>query len=194
MFRILSMFLVAFLGFACIAANQDREVTINRVKLDDAFLAMMEARFQTPIQDGRYWYDAVCGAWGIEGGPTAGFIMAGLDLPGPMPPDISGGGTGIFINGREVHVLDQKGLEQIFGSTIPGRYWLDAEGNLGPEGGPAIINLAAAVQAAMAAHSGDGGSATHGYDQTYGGRGTAAGGMYSGRTASGKSVFWYPGM
>jgi hypothetical protein len=190
----LSIFIVIFLCLTCIAADQDREVYINRVKLDVAFVEMMEARYQTPIQDGRYWYDAVCGAWGVEGGPTAGIIMAGLNLPGPMPADISGGGTGIFINGREVHVLDKKGLEQIFGTTIPGRYWLDADGNLGPEGGPAIINLAAAIQAAIAAQPGGEGSTTHGYDQTSGARGTVAGGMYSGRTATGKSVFWYPGM
>lgn len=62
-------------------------------------------------------------------------------------------------------------------------------GNLGPEGGPAIVNLAAAIQAARRQ-----GSVTHGYDSTYGARGTVAGGMYSGRTATGKSVFWYPGM
>jgi len=36
-------------------------------------------------------------------------------------------------------------------------------------------------------------SVTHGYG-TSGARGTVGGGMYSGRTATGKSVFWYPGM
>lgn len=51
----------------------------------------------------------------------------------------------------------------------------------------AIANLASAIQQAR-------GSVTHGYDSTYGARGTVAGGMYSGRTATGKSVFWYPGM
>jgi hypothetical protein len=164
-----------------------REVYINRVKLDSAFVLAAEAQYQTTIQDGHYWYDAACGAWGVEDGPTAGFLIAGLDLPGPMPADISGGGTGIFVNGREVHVLDQQALRQVFGQTIPGRYWLDAHGNLGPEGGPAFANLALAMQRARE-------SVTHGYDGTYGARGTLAGGMYSGRTASGKSVFWYPGM
>ncbi len=182
--------LAAVLISGCVCAGDNeitREVYINRVQLDSAFVLAVESEYQTSIEDGRYWYDAACGAWGVEGGPTAGFLAAGLELPGPMPADISGGGTGIFINGREVHVLDNQALQQIFGQTIPGRYWLDAFGNLGPEGGPAIINLAAAIQNSRE-------SITHGYDNPSGARGTLAGGMYSGRTATGKSVFWYPGM
>jgi hypothetical protein len=177
-------------GQEAAAGEAAREVYVNRVKLDEKFLETLETRYQVPIQNGRYWYDAACGAWGLEDGPTAGFILAGLELPGPMPADISGGGTGILINGREVHVLDQQALQQIFGTTIPGRYWMDAQGNIGLEGGPALVNLAAAIQRAQAESQ----SVTHGYDSTYGARGTVAGGMYSGRTASGKSVFWYPGM
>jgi hypothetical protein len=153
--------------------------------------------YQTRIGKGRYWYDKRCGAWGVENGPTVGFIMAGLDLPGPMPADISGGGTGIFINGREIHPMDQQGLQQLFGITYRGRYWLDAQGNLGVEGGPALVNIVAAIQDAQRRQAG--GSTTHGYGSTGGARGTLArngqgGHMYSGRTASGKSVFWYPGM
>jgi hypothetical protein len=179
---------------AAIADTQSgaREVVINGVRLDDAKVGALETQYGIPIQSGRYWYDAACGAWGIEGGPTAGFIVAGLDLPGPMPAGISGGGTNIFINGREIHQQDQVALQNIFGYTIPGRYWLDAQGNLGPEGGAAITNLAMAMQAARESQSG--GSVTHGYGKAYGARGTLAGGMYSGRTASGKSVLWYPGM
>jgi hypothetical protein len=168
-----------------------REVYVNRVKLNDVTLGALQTQYGIPIQDGRYWYDAICGAWGVEGGPTAGFIYPGLNLPGPMPVDISQGGTGIFINGREIHPQDQAALRQIFGTTIPGRYWLDAQGNLGPEGGVAIANLAAAISASRGAQSG---SVTHGYGKGYGSRGTVGGGMYSGRTATGKSVLWYPGM
>jgi hypothetical protein len=168
-----------------------REVYINRVKLDDATLQALETQYRIPIQDGRFWYDATCGAWGVEGGPTAGFIYPGLNLPGPMPVDISQGGTGIFINGREIHRLDQMALQQIFGATIPGRYWLDAQGNLGLEGGAPIANLAAAIAASK---GGQAGSVTHGYGGAGGSRGTVGGGMYSGRTATGKSVLWYPGM
>jgi hypothetical protein len=168
-----------------------REVSVNRVKIDEATLSALETQYGIPIQEGRYWYDAICGAWGVEGGPTAGFIYPGLNLPAPMPANISKGGTGIFINGREIHPQDQVALQQIFGTTIPGRYWLDARGNLGPEGGGAIANLAAAI---AASRGGQSGSVTHGYGKGYGSRGTVGGGMYSGRTATGKSVLWYPGM
>jgi hypothetical protein len=128
------------------------------------------------------------GAWGVEGGPTLGFILPNLDLPGPMPADISGGGTGIFINGREIHVQDQMALHQVFGVTIPGRYWLDAQGHLGIEGGMVIANLAAAMQAA----------AGRGYGSATGAGGTVGsdspGFMFSARTLDRKSVFWYSGM
>ena len=174
-------------------SKNNREVYINRIKLDNRKLVALEQGYQTTIQNGNYWYDRFCGAWGVEGGPTTGFIMAGLDLPGPMPSDVSGGGTGIFINGREIHPMDQRGLQQLFGVTYAGYYWLDAQGNLGVVGGPFIVNIVAAIQAAQRATSG--GSVTHGYGSGSGSRGTlSSGGMYSGRTASGKSIFWYPGM
>jgi hypothetical protein len=176
----------------------ERQVFINRIRLDASSLNAIESDGQFPIADGRYWYDFNSGAWGVEGGPTAGFIYPGLSLPGPMPVNISGGGTGIYINGREIHPLEQQALYQLFGVTYQGNFWMDALGNLGYVGGPAIANVLQASQAAQGGSSlgGDsgGGSVTHGYDSTYGARGTVSGGMYSGRTASGKSVFWYPGM
>ncbi|MDH3858813.1 MAG: hypothetical protein OEV07_12535 [Gammaproteobacteria bacterium] len=173
-------------------AQAKRLVYVNRVQLDLFSLQELEAHNDLPIADGRYWYDIDTGAWGVEGGPTAGLIYPGLPLPTPMPPDISGGGTGIFINGREIHPLDQQALYQLFGVTYQGDFWMDSQGNLGYVGGPAIVNILQASQAAQS--DGIGGSVTHGYDSTYGARGTAAGGMYSGRSATGKSVFWYPGM
>ena len=172
----------------------ERQVFVNRVRLDANTLNAIESEGQFPIADGRYWYDFNTGAWGVEGGPTAGFIYPGLSLPGPMPVNISGGGTGIYINGREIHPLDQQALMQLFGVTYRGNFWMDATGNLGYVGGPAIANILQASQAAQGGGSSGGGSVTHGYDSTYGARGTVSGGMYSGRTASGKSVFWYPGM
>ena len=170
-------------------AATERNVFINRVKLPSERVQQTERQYGTLIMDGRYWYDAKCGAWGVEGGPTLGFIFPGLDLPGPMPSDISGGGTGIFINGREIHVQDQMALQQIFGVTYPGRYWLDAQGNLGIEGGMAIVNLAAAMQAAAGRQ----------YGSATGAGGTVAsdgqgGFMFSGSTLDGsKSAFWYSG-
>ncbi|WP_019614235.1 hypothetical protein [Psychromonas ossibalaenae] len=177
---------------AAVPKSDTGAVYINRKKLSPDKRNALESAYQTRIQSGRYWYDNICGAWGVEGGPTTGFILAGLDLPGPMPADISQGGTGIFINGREIHPMDQRGLQQLFGVTYKGYYWLDAQGNLGPIGGYAIVNIVNAIQAAQQQQPS--GSVTHGYGSSYGSRGTlSSGGMYSGRTASGKSVFWYPG-
>lgn len=174
------------------AQAAQRQVHVNRVLLDANSLEELESQNNLPIADGRYWYDVDTGAWGVEGGPTAGLIYPGLPLPASMPPDISGGGTGIFINGREIHPLDQQALYQLFGVTYRGDFWMDSEGYLGYVGGPAIVNI---LQASRAAQSGvSSGSVTHGYDSTYGARGTVGGGMYSGRSATGRSVFWYPGM
>lgn len=173
-------------------AKGTRKVYINRVRLSDAKLGAYEAQYGTKIPDGRYWYDAICGAWGREGGATEGFIQPGLDLPKPIPANISGGGTGIFINGREIHIQEQQALQNLLGETYPGWYWLDANGNLGPIGQPALLNLIQVINQAQQAQSG---TIAHGYDSLYGARGTlGAGGHYSGRTASGKSVEWFPGM
>jgi hypothetical protein len=49
--------------------------------------------------------------------------------------------TGVFINGRELHPLDVQGLQQLIGQVLPGRWWVDAQGNYGLEGGPPLGNL-----------------------------------------------------
>ena len=131
-------------------------VYINRIELPQHQKTALEAGFNTKIMAGRYWYDQYSGAWGMEDGPTIGFIQANLDLPGPLPADISGGGTGIYINGREIHILDQIALLQILGTTIPGYYWLDAHGNLGVQGGAFILNLVQAAQYAAPSSGGSG--------------------------------------
>jgi len=61
----------------------------------------------------------------------------------------SRGRTGVFINGRELHLLDVRALQQIT-MVIPGRYWCDAMGNIGFEGGPPLANLWALAAAANA--------------------------------------------
>ncbi len=123
-----------------------RKVIINRGRVPDATLARLEAGSTARIPDGRYWYDRVSGAWGLEGGHTRGFTAPGLDLGGRLPADISGGGTGVFINGREIHPLDLAALQQLVGQVAPGRYWLDGQGYAGFEGGPAIANLMQVAQ------------------------------------------------
>ena len=69
-----------------------------------------------------------------------------MPLGGELPPDISKGGTQVFINGRELHPVDVQGLARLVGPVAPGRYWLDAQGNAGYENGPAIANLRVLAQ------------------------------------------------
>jgi len=116
------------------------------VRLPASVLHALEAQYRVRAQNGAYWYDPACGAWGFAGGPTVGFIPAGLDLGGPLQADASGGTTLVFINGRQLPVRDVLALRQLVGPVLPGRYWLDAQGNVGVEGGPAFMNLAALVQ------------------------------------------------
>lgn len=105
----------------------------------------MERAWNTAVLDGRYWYDRANGAWGSEGGPCTGFIQAGLPLGRPLMANASGGGTGVYVNGRELHPQDVFALTRVM-QVWPGRYWVDAIGNFGWEGGPAVGNLAAAMQ------------------------------------------------
>lgn len=167
------------------AASGSRDVAINGQHLSTEKVRALEQLYQTQVPDGRYWYDARCGAWGLEGGPTLGFMMAGLDLPGPMPVDISGGGTGIFINGREIHPQDQMALYQLLGVTYPGRYQLDVQGNLGVEGGAFLVNLVQASQQA----GGSKGGITSGIGGTVGVDGSG-GVLIFNRNASGGYNSW----
>src|SRR6188768_2863480 len=65
-------------------SESERFVTINEVQLQDSLVETLETRYSVRIADGRYWYDKASGAWGVEGGPTLGFILPGLDVGGPL--------------------------------------------------------------------------------------------------------------
>jgi uncharacterized protein len=122
---------------------QPRNVVINGQRLSDAELQRAEQSYRIRIPDAEYWYDPVLGAWGARGGPTMGFIAPGLALGGRLPADASGGGTGVFVNGRELHPYDLAALQQITGPILPARYFIAANGLAGYEGGPPLWNLAA---------------------------------------------------
>jgi hypothetical protein len=140
------------------AAAQERAVTVNRVRLGDQQVAQLERLYRVRVADGRYWYDARSGAWGVWGGPALGVMHPGLALGAPLPASASGGGsggvTGVFVNGRELHPLDVMALRQITPVVLPGRYWVDASGTGGREGGPAYFNLYAMAAQARAAGRG----------------------------------------
>jgi hypothetical protein len=134
------------------AARAQQPVVVNGAALDAQTLGALE-RAYGKIQPGRYWYDPASGLWGRERAGHSGQIMPGLRLGGPLRRDASGGGTGVFVNGREIHPAELAQLQQLFGHVNPGRYWLNPAGIGGYEGGPPQFNLPAAA----AQRSGGGG-------------------------------------
>jgi hypothetical protein len=148
-----------FFGYGVVVSNAQTKkgnVVVNKVKLSDEILLAIKNTYGSGIPDGNYWYDSVSGAWGMEGGPTQGFTQAGLELGGPLRADASNGQTKVFINGRELHLYDVLRLQQLVNPypVLPGRYWVDSQGNFGYEGGWALGNL---VQIAQAKNGSNGG-------------------------------------
>ena len=141
-----------------------RNVVFNGTLLDDATLTTLEQGLGIQIPESSFWYDPLCGAVGLAGGPTLTYFPAGLRFCGRLSPLASGGGTQVVVNDRILHPQDVFSLQALLGPIIPGRYWLDHDGNYGVEGGPVAGNLLVAVQARMAAvvggeaGGGDGGS------------------------------------
>ena len=152
-------------------AVNEQSVTVNGVRLEPETIQMLEQTYRTQLLSGKYWYDTVSGLWGVWGGPAFGQIQPGLTLGGPLAFDASGGQTNVIINGRAIHMLEYAATVATFGYAIPGRYRLDAWGNLGLEGGPMLLNLHLAQLAQSSRswyHAGPGGSmASDGTTITY---------------------------
>ena len=117
------------------ARAADSVVIVNAQPLSIEQVQSLEAAYRTRLRPGRYWYDRMTGWWGIEGWPTVGVVAPGLAIGGTLPADASKGTSGVFINGRQLHLLEVAYL-QTLGTVIPGRYWTDAFGNIGFEGHP----------------------------------------------------------
>ena len=132
---------VAQLAGSSITIDSSRNVVINGVRLSDEEVLTLEQTYHIKIADGNYWYDAMCGAWGLQGGPCLGLGQAGLKLGGALRADASNGNMPVFVNGRQLHYYDVLGLQLIFGTVWPGRFWVDALGNYGYEGGLKMGNL-----------------------------------------------------
>jgi hypothetical protein len=167
-----------------------RAVKFNGKALDAhglATLAQLEAAYRTKLPDGAYWYDPACGAFGKWGGPTLVFLQAGLSLGGPVPADASGSGSGVFINGREIHSFDLQYLQNLVGPIQPGRYFTDAYGNAGLEGGPVLVNLLMAAQQKS--------GFSHYKSNPYSGESSSISSEgVSFTNSTGKTVSWYPGL
>ena len=137
--------LMLIAGGAAAAADADKDeprIVVNGAPVAAEKMRSLEQRYHARIADGRYWYDRNSGAWGFEGGPAMGQIEPGLALGGALRADASHGNTGVFVNGRELHILDVRALQRCT-PVIPGRYWVNARGIGGYEGGPPSFDLAA---------------------------------------------------
>lgn len=119
-------------------------MTINGVLLSNQAVAALENAYRTRIANGYYWYDRLSGLWGQQGAGAAGQIHPGLPLGGRLHEQASSGDTAVLVNGRRLPRAELYLLMQMVGYVRPGRYWLDAYGNAGFEGGPALVNLNAA--------------------------------------------------
>lgn len=149
----LSALLIILLGLAPQGASaQESDILINGQPLTYEEITY----YGVDLPPGRYWYDGVSGLWGIEGGPYAGQIVAGLPLGGPLQPEASMGDTGVFFNGREIHGDELAELLQMFDEAPPGRYWLGADLVGGIEGQPASFDLKAASADASGGSGGQG--------------------------------------
>lgn len=119
-----------------------KDVYINHIKLNNNEMAALQTSYGE-VHAGRYWYDSLAGLWGYENGPTQGKAYANVYFRGKLPADISGRGTSIFINGREIHDKEKQYLESIYGTgnVKTGRYWLNHRGEGGYEGGVAFFKI-----------------------------------------------------
>lgn len=129
-------------------------VVVNDEALPDETLAAFEQQFGFRPRPGRYWYDRLTGAWGLQGQGTAGFMRAGLPLGGELRADASAGRTGVFINGRQLADSDVAGLLSMGVPVQYGRWSVDAWGNGGPEGYPPTFNIFQFARQARAAGGG----------------------------------------
>jgi hypothetical protein len=141
------------------AADRRTGIIVNSVPLTVDTVRQLQQIYPVPIRPGRYWYDAISGAWGLEGGPIAGQMLPGLRLGGRLRSDASRGTSGVFINGRQLTLGEKSYLERTCRTPVyPGRYWVNGYGIGGFEGAPPSFNLA--LCGAGSGQSRGGGSST----------------------------------
>ncbi len=121
----------------------------------DQAMAIAATYHYEPIP-GRYWYDSRSGAWGMEGHETVGFLMPGHNF-GPLAENASNGNTGVFVNGRQINMIEAVRIQQTFGAVYPGHWWLDGRtGYYGLEGNPTPVgNIIAALRSQRSGRGGD---------------------------------------
>ncbi|EPS73661.1 hypothetical protein M569_01094, partial [Genlisea aurea] len=98
------------------AEMEESRVSVNGHAIPDRAVKKAE-KLAGPIQPGEYWYDKKAGFWGVMGHHCLGIIMPDIEeFDHPMPEKCSGGNTGVFVNGRELH---RKDLDLLAGRGLP---------------------------------------------------------------------------
>jgi len=134
----ISLIVLLTMDLCSMAQASGRSFIVNDQKVSDTLIRQLEKKYGVQFTPGNYWYDKVSGAYGVKGGPCTGIGIAGLSIGGNLRGDASSGGTGVFINGRELHPTDVLGF-QTFMTVIPGRYWAHANGNFGNENNTMVV-------------------------------------------------------
>jgi hypothetical protein len=117
-------------------------IVVNGVALSEQTIRQLQQVYPVQVAPGRYWYDAVSGAWGREGEPIAGQMIPGLSLGGALASDASRGTSLVFINGRQITAGEKSYIEVLCQRpAVSGRYWIMANGVGGFEGEAAFFNL-----------------------------------------------------
>jgi len=148
-------------------------VNINGLALTQRHQDEFVQRYGVAPVPGSYWYDAQSGLWGLAGQAAAGFLLPGHDY-GTLAADASNGRTNIFLNGREMPQSEVLVFGALVGVILPGRYWLDGQGNFGYEGMPIPAgNLYVMAAANAGAYGGGGGGGGDNFWSSRFGRGNS---------------------
>jgi hypothetical protein len=149
--------LISGVLLACLAtplASAGTGVFVNGRELTRAQVAQLLLTYGSVAPPGYYWYDSRSGLWGLEGREPLGFLMPGHNF-GPLSTDASRGDTGVYINGRQINMVEAAYLQRVLGAVYPGRWWLDGRtGYFGLEGNPVPVgNMLAAIRSSQRARS-----------------------------------------
>ncbi|KAK4795193.1 hypothetical protein SAY86_013187 [Trapa natans] len=99
-----------------ITKNEAAKVTVNGYFLPNDVVKQAEIH-AGPISPGDYWYDYHSGFWGLMKGPCLGVTSPFIEeFNYLLPTNCSGGDTGVFVNGRQLH---QQDLEFLAGKGLP---------------------------------------------------------------------------
>lgn len=139
---------LCFVASFTLPASAGSNVFVNGHELTRKQLIALTLVYHRAPFPGRYWYDTRSGAWGLEGRETLGFLMPGHSF-GPLAENASNGNTGVFINGREINIVEAAYLQRTFGAVYRGHWWLDGRtGYYGIDGNPMPLgNINAAIRA-----------------------------------------------